>query len=94
MPFCPYCGEEINTLTLKCYAVYVEHYEARINEHGKLVTEIEESEYLYDYDEEKPSFMCPLCGEELFDNYEDAEKFLKGELDAQIKAMKNLREEE
>ena len=75
MPKCPKCGEEIDHLNLKS----IDGGEMSLSEDG------EDGEFQIDwnsdiYGEETldTSASCPECGEKLFDDYEEASDFLRG----------------
>jgi len=81
MPFCPHCGKRIDHLV---------YWECSVNEanfygdtYGDFET-VDVSECGYD---------CPECGVTLFSDEEDARKFLKDDVEAQLKAMGSLKEE-
>jgi len=56
------------------------HYTLELDAQGDI-----ERVYQGDIDNEETSFECSICGEELFIYQEDAEAFLKGELDERKK---------
>ena len=72
---CPECGEEIGVLKNIC---------TNITQEFTFYIAKGEVEYKY---EDTPSeggdseFYCPKCNAFLFDNEEDAERFLKGEVE-------------
>ena len=72
---CPECGEEIGVLKNICgnitqeFTFYIVKGEAEYKYEGTL-SEGGDS-----------VFYCPRCGASLFDNEEDAERFLKGEVE-------------
>jgi len=73
MPKCPKCGAEINYLVYS--SIYKEEAFFSINEYGDTEYErLEEIEYMPD-----SYYRCPKCGETLFLDEEEAEKFLRGE---------------
>ena len=89
MPFCPKCGKEIDRLISVEYPTYVEDWEVYINEDGNLdYGECLEKETI---DSEIDGYKCPECGATLFYSWGEAEEFLKGDVEAQIKAMKVLK---
>jgi len=87
MPFCPKCGEEVTSLVHVFQPYYVVlSEEVEIGENGRIrrgSLEIEDigGEYEVEY------FACPLCGAELFDDWDDAKAFLKGDLEAHVKSL-------
>ena len=92
MPFCPKCGKEIDRLISVEYPTYVEKWEVYVTEGGNLdYGECLEKEII---DNEIDRYECPECGEVLFRSCEYAEKFLKGDLEAQIGAMGALKEDD
>jgi len=81
MPFCPNCGKKINRLI---------YWENAAN-----VAKFDGKDY-YDWDTVEVyecGYECPECGTQLFDNEEDAERFLKDDLEAHIKAMGKVEED-
>ena len=74
MPVCPKCGEEIAHLTR--FTKVWHEYKFSIDEEGNEQHEFVDSTVDGDNDE----FECPECGILLFEDIEEAEKFLKGEL--------------
>jgi ribosomal protein S27AE len=70
---CPKCGAEINYLI--CYTINKEEAIFSINKDGEL--EYEEVEEIGDIPDQR--YKCPNCGEDLFLDEEEAEKFLRGE---------------
>jgi len=81
MPFCPKCGKEID----------------RLNYWQKKIEEAYFDGEGYDWWDSdvviERGYECPECGELLFDNEEDAKKFLDDDVEAHVKAIGNLKEE-
>ena len=76
MPVCPRCGKEIHFLKNYVYDCVNEYDFDGEGYHFVDCVEGKAEEYC-----------CPYCGAVLFDNEEDARKFLKGDLETQLKAM-------
>lgn len=78
MSKCPYCNNEIKTLT--CEVKYTEtgivKYEFNPNKEDKY-DEIERDTKDVITDADSHTFVCPFCREEITDNETDAEEFLK-----------------
>ena len=73
---CPKCGKEIDTLKNICTNITHE-YTFYIASNG-------EADYKYERDLSEYSeseYWCPECDAFLFDNEEEAERFLKGEVE-------------
>ena len=82
MPFCPYCKKEID---------YLEYWEEAAN-----IAKFDGNGDYWDWNTVEVyrcGYDCPECGATLFDNHEDAVKFLNDGVEAHIKAMGNAREE-
>ena len=92
MPFCPYCGKEIDRLISVEYPTYVKKYEVYVAGDGCL----DYGKCVYEklIDNETEGYECPECGEMLFYSFVEAEEFLKGSVEAQIKAMGILKKDE
>jgi len=73
MPICPKCNAEINELVYARSEIYEDLM--RVDDEGKL-----EFEPLNEHDGEWCVYKCPKCNAVLFENIEDAEEFLKGNL--------------
>ena len=87
MPFCPRCGKRVDFLKNYVYGC-TEEYNLRIAVNGEPLYE-----YLDTVEGEHEEYCCPKCGATLFDNREDAVKFLKDDVEVHIKAMGGLRGE-
>ena len=70
MGVCPKCGAEIDFL--KNSITMLENYRYTMDNEGKLQYDYEKGMY-----DQKETFDCPVCGEHLFTNEENALKFLK-----------------
>ena len=88
MAKCPKCGKQIDFLKYYVYGCVKEH-NLWIADDGRAAYE-----YIDTVEGEYEEFCCPECGKTLFRSQEDAEKFLKGDVEAYIKAMGSLKEEE
>jgi DNA-directed RNA polymerase subunit RPC12/RpoP len=74
MPKCPKCGKEIDFLENYQYPT-VDYYHFYLDSEGN-----PQYEYMdgFSSKDDEGDYYCPECGEKLFDNEEDAIKFLKG----------------
>jgi uncharacterized C2H2 Zn-finger protein len=71
---CPKCGKEIGFLKNYLYPV-VEYHHLSLDGEGKPQYEYMDS---FSNEDGEGDYYCPECEEKLFDNEEDAIKFLKG----------------
>jgi len=92
LPFCPKCGKEIDRLISVECPMYVKKYEVYVAEDGLL----DYGECVYEklIENDVEGYECPECGETLFYSWQEAEEFLKGSVEAQIKAMGVLKKDE
>ena len=72
MPKCPKCRKEIDHLNLKS----IDGGEMSLDEDG--VIQANWNSDIYGDEVADYSASCPECGEKLFDDYEDASDFLRG----------------
>ena len=91
MPVCPYCGEEIDHLIEDYYCDYLEHWVVKLNEKGEL--DYGERVEMRALDGESDGYYCPECGRLITFSWSEAEKFLKGDLETQLKLMAEAEKE-
>ena len=92
MPFCPSCGEEIECLVYcESWSYAFITYTAELNGEGFMdYSDME----IHDADVYESWFECPHCHAKLFEDEGDATNFLRGEVEAQLKAMGSVEKED
>ena len=74
MPRCPKCGKEIDHL--RDFSAIWQEYNLTVDKDGVMHYEFIDASLPVDIDDE---YQCPECSEVLFNDEEEAVKFLKGE---------------
>ena len=84
MPVCPYCGAEIDYLLYREVFSYASiYYYAELDGEDLKLGE----RHFEDGELDDHWYECPECGERLFSSDWEAEAFLKGDLEAQLRAL-------
>lgn len=76
MPACPECGKEITQL--RDFSPAWQEFKAAIGKDGYMNFEDEHNVFPMDGQEPGDELECPECGQVLFTDVEEAEKFLRG----------------